>query len=747
MKVLKRSGNLEDVCTQKITEVVKWASEGLSQVSAANVVMNAKLQFFDGISTQEIHKALTKSAADLISEYTPEYQQLAGRLLMTSLRKEAFGQHTPPEFFEHVSKLVESGKYDKELMTKYSQDEIEVLGRFIDHSADMEYTYSAMSQWQGKYLVQDRTTKTVYESCQQAIMLISMCLFQEYPKATRKRYVKSFYKAVSGRKISLPTPIMSGVRTPTRQFSSCTKIEVGDSLDSINRASSIIIKYISQRAGIGINAGALRSLGSPIRGGEAYHTGCIPFYKHFQTAVKSCSQGGVRGGAATLFYPIWHKDVESFLVLKNNKGTEDNRVRQLDYGVQINGFFFKKALAGETFNLFCPNQAKGLYEAFFADQEEFERLYEKYSNDGTDKKTVRAIDLLGELVRERANTSRVYLQFVDNCNIGPFDAKVAPVRQSNLCLEIALPTSPVNDEDHDEGEVALCTLAAFNLGEVSAEEMPEIADLIVRALDALLDYQDYPVKEAEKSKLRRALGVGVVNYAYWLAKRGLKYSDGSANEQTHELFEAIQFNLLQASCTLAEEKGACGLFKHTLYSQGKLPTDWYNKAVDKLVSGGLKCDWEGLRARIALHGLRNSTLTALMPAETSSQISNSTNGIEPVRGLTTTKGGKEGRFKQVVPDVQNLFDQYELCWDMPSNTGYLNLCSIMQKFVDQAISANTNYTPAKFEGGRIPFKVIVGDIIHAYKSGMKTLYYHNTNDGNGVTTVEDDDCGSGACKI
>lgn len=740
MKVLKRSGELEDVCTQKVTDVVSWACEGLDKVSAANVVMNAKLQFFDGISTVEIHKALTKSAADLISEFDPDYQYVAGRLLMTMLRKEAYGSHTPPDLFNHLIKLTVKGKYTQELLQKYSEDEINILGRYLENEKDMNYTYAAMSQWKGKYLVQDRTTKKVYESPQLAIMLMSMCLFQDYPKVVRKKYVKAFYTAVSDCKLSLPTPIMSGLRTPTKQFSSCTLIEVGDSLDSINGASTAMVKYISQKAGIGVNAGRIRALGSPIRGGDAYHTGAIPFFKHFQTAVKSCSQGGVRGGAATLFYPIWHKDVESFLVLKNNKGSEDNRVRHLDYGVQMNGHFLRKALANESYNLFCPNEAKGLYDAFFEDQEKFAKLYDEYSNSALNFVTVKAVDLLGIFVQERSGTGRIYAQFVDNCNKGPFDSTMAPIRQANLCMEALLPTTALNNEDQTEGEISLCTLAAFNVGIIELSEMEGLSDLIVRALDALLDYQDYPVKSAEKAKGRRTLGVGVINYAYALAKRGLKYSDGSANDYTHELMESIQFNLLKASCNLAKERGKCSAFGDTLYSKGQLPIDWYNKSVDKLTQQELKQDWEGLRSDIKDHGLRNSTMTAFMPAETSSQISNSTNGIEPAKALTVAKGSKESRHKQVVPDVQNLYNAYELVWDMPNNTGYLNLCAIMQKFVDQGISVNTNYKPDNYPNNLVPFSVLVGDIITAWKTGNKTLYYHNTHDGSGEIVEDEEDC-------
>ncbi|MGL5322844.1 MAG: class 1a ribonucleoside-diphosphate reductase subunit alpha, partial [Aeromonas veronii] len=559
--------------------------------------------------------------------------------------------------------------------------------------------------------------------------------------------------AVSTFKISLPTPIMSGVRTPTRQFSSCVLIECDDSLDSINATASSIVRYVSQRAGIGINAGRIRGLGSPIRGGEAFHTGCIPFYKYFQTAVKCCSQGGVRGGAATLFYPLWHTDVESLLVLKNNRGVEENRVRHMDYGVQINKLMYQRLIKGGDITLFSPSDAPGLYDAFFADQDKFEELYVKYEQDpAIRKKTLKAVDLFSLMMQERAGTGRIYIQNVDHCNTHrPFDPSVAPVRQSNLCLEIALPTKPLNNIDDESGEIALCTLSAFNLGAIEKlEDLEEMADLAVRALDALLDYQDYPIAAAKKGSMgRRTLGIGVINYAYYLAKNGARYSDGTGLALTHRTFEAIQYYLLKASVQLAREFGPCPLFGETTYAQGILPIDTYKKDLDALCNEPLHLDWESLREEIKSVGLRNSTLTALMPSETSSQISNATNGIEPPRGLVSVKASKDGILKQVVPEYDRLKDQYELLWKQPSVDGYLQLVGIMQKFVDQAISANTNYDPARFEGNKVPMKQLLKDLLTAYKYGLKTLYYHNTRDGadDAQTDLQDDGCAGGACKI
>ncbi|AAN55449.1 ribonucleoside-diphosphate reductase subunit alpha [Shewanella oneidensis MR-1] len=758
MTVTKRCGARETIDLDKIHRVITWAAKGLKNVSVSEVELRTHLQFFDGIPTEAIHETIIKSAADLISPESPDYQFLAARLAVFHLRKKAFGQFEPPKLYDHVTKLVELGKYDMHILQDYTREELDIMDTYIDHWRDMNFSYAAVKQLEGKYLVQNRVTHEIYESAQFLYILVAACLFARYPKETRLQYVKDFYDAVSTFKISLPTPIMAGVRTPTRQFSSCVLIECGDSLDSINATASSIVKYVSQRAGIGINAGRIRALGSPIRGGEAFHTGCLPFYKYFQTAVKSCSQGGVRGGAATLFYPIWHLEVESLLVLKNNRGVEDNRIRHLDYGVQLNKLMYQRLIKGESISLFSPSDVPGLYDAFFEDQAEFERLYLQYEQDSSiRKKTLKAVDLFSLMMQERASTGRIYIQNVDHCNThSPFDSKVAPIRQSNLCLEIALPTKPLNNIDDPNGEIALCTLSALNLGTITdLAELEPLADLAVRALDNLLDYQDYPIKAAQISSMnRRTLGIGVINFANYLAKNGMKYSDGSANNLTHKTFEAIQFYLLKASMNLAKEKGACPLFNETTYAQGILPIDTYKRDLDKICSEPLHLDWEALRSDIKEYGLRNSTLSALMPSETSSQISNATNGIEPPRGLISVKASKDGQLKQVVPDFDTLKNNYELLWQMPSNEGYLQLVGIMQKFVDQAISANTNYDPARFEGRKVPMQTLLKDLLNAYKLGVKTLYYHNTRDGasdqhDDITNIEkeDDGCAGGACKI
>lgn len=753
MQATKRDGRKEPINLDKIHRVIDWAAQGLNNVSVSQVELRSHIQFYDGIRTDDIHETIIKSAADLISEETPDYQYLAARLNIFHLRKIAYGQFEPPHLFDHVTNLTALGKYDPHLLKDYSREEFDTLNGYLDHWRDMNFSYAAVKQLEGKYLVQNRVTKKIYESPQFLYILVAMSLFANYKGQARLDYIKRFYDAVSTFKISLPTPIMSGVRTPTRQFSSCVLIECDDSLDSINATSSAIVKYVSQRAGIGVNAGRIRALGSEIRGGEAQHTGCLPFYKLFQSAVKSCSQGGVRGGAATLFYPLWHLEVESLLVLKNNRGVEENRVRHLDYGVQINRLMYQRLIKGEQITLFSPHDVPGLYDAFFADQDTFERLYTQYeADDSIRKRSLPAVDLFSLMMQERAGTGRIYIQNVDHCNThSPFDPAVAPVRQSNLCMEIALPTKPLNDINDTEGEIALCTLSAFNLGALeSLDELEGLADLVVRALDALLEYQDYPVKAAlNATDKRRSLGVGVINYAYYLAKNGTSYTDDAALGLTHRTFEAIQYYLLKASVQLSREFGACGAFNETTYAKGILPIDTYKKDLDAVCSEPLHLDWESLRAEIQKDGLRNSTLTALMPSETSSQIANATNGIEPPRGLVSVKQSKDGILRQVVPEIDRLRNQYQLLWRIPSNDGYLKLVGVMQKFVDQSISANTNYDPTRFEGGRVPMKQLLKDLLQAYKLGVKTLYYHNTRDGasEGGTEAEDDGCASGACKI
>lgn len=753
IQVTKRDGRLENLDIEKIHRVVSWAAEGLD-VSPSEVELKAQIQLYNGIHTEAIHATLIKSAADLISLENPDYQYMAARLAVFNIRKIAYGEYTPPRLYTHIHSMIEKGIYDKEILEKYTEEEIDLIESFVDHNRDMNFAYAGIKQMESKYLVQNRVTKRVYESPQIAFILIPTCLFANYPKETRIDYIKKFYNALSLFKISLPTPIMAGVRTPTKQFASCCVIDCDDTLDSINAATSSIVKYISQRAGIGINGGRIRALGSEIRKGEAIHTGVIPFWKMFQAAVKSCSQGGIRGGAATLFYPIWHLEVESLLVLKNNRGVEDNRIRQLDYGVQINKLMYQRLIEDKDITLLSPHSVEGLYDAYFNDQELFEKLYvEAENNPLIPKKTIKATELFTLLMSERANTGRIYIMNVDHANThSSFIEKEATIYTSNLCLEITLPIKPLNNILDEEGEIALCTLGALNLGSVDKDKLEDIEesmDLIVRALDSVLDYQDYPVKAARNSVDKyRPLGIGVINYAYYLAKNGTRYSNASGHKLTHELFEAIQYYALKSSVQLAKEKGKCGAFENTKYSKGILPIDTYKKSIDEFASFEYKLDWESLRKDIIEHGLRNATLTSLMPSESSSQVSNATNGIDLPRGPITVKASKDGILKQVVPEYDKLGYDYEYLWYDSNNIGMLKLVAIMQKFVDQSISTNTRYNPANYPNGKVPMKEMLKELLLAYKYGVKTLYYHHTNDGSDDTQDSlDDGCAGGACKI
>lgn len=748
--IKKRDGREELLDIEKMRKVIRWAIDGIDNVSLSQIEMKSRIQFADKMKSEDIQKILIKTAADLISKDTPNYSIVAARLNMFDLRKRAYGQFDPPKLYDHVVKMVKLGKYDKKLLEYYTEEEFNEMDKFIDHSRDLDFHYAAVKQLEGKYLVQNRTTGEVYESPQMAYILISAIFFQRYNKDKRLGLVKEFYDYLSTGVISLPTPIMGGLRTPTRQFSSCVLIECGDTLNSINATASAIVKYVSQRAGIGINAGAIRALGSPIRGGEAFHTGCIPFYKYFQSAVKSCSQGGLRGGAATLYYPIWHYEFPELIVLKNNRGVEDNRVRHMDYGVQISKLFYERLIKGENITLFSPSEVPELYKTFFTNPNKFEELYVKAENNPKiRKRVIKAVDIFSSIMQERASTGRIYIQNIDHCNThSAFNPELAPIKQSNLCAEITLPTKPLNNISDQNGEIALCTLSAINLGKIGKlEDMERPLELIVRALDELLDYQDYPVKAAEVWGLaRRSLGVGVINYAYYLAKNNAKYGDEKGLELTHETFEAFQYYLLKASNKLAKEVGKCKAFDQTTYSQGILPIDTYKKDLDQVCNTKLLYDWENLRKEIKEHGLRNSTLSAIAPTETSSQVSNATNGIEPPRDFISVKASKDGILKQVVPEYERLKDNYQLLWSIKDNKSILNSVAVMQKFVDQTISTNTNYDPKNYEGEKVPMKLLLSDLLYAYKMGIKTFYYHNTRDGASDKQEDiEDECTS--CKI
>ena len=728
IKVQKRDGRIESLDLDKMHLMVDEATKGLAGVSASQVEMKSGIQFYDGITTAEIQEILIKAASDLIDLDHPNYQFVAARLLLFALRKQLYGKMRElPHLEEHIISCTNIDVYDKEIFIKYSKEEIEKANGYIDHQRDFLFTYAGLRQVADKYLVQDRSTGGVYETPQFMYMMIALTIFQEYPKNTRMSYVKRYYDAISRHRLNIPTPIMAGVRTPLRQFASCVLVDVDDTLDSIFSSDMAIGRYVAQRAGIGINAGRIRGINSKIRGGEVQHTGVVPFLKKFESTVRCCTQNGIRGGSATVHFPIWHQEIEDILVLKNNKGTEDNRVRKLDYSIQLSKIFYERFIQDAEISLFSPHDTPGLYDAFGTDR--FDDLYVSYERDESiPRKTIGAQKLILDLLKERAETGRIYIMNLDHCNThSSFKDKV---EMSNLCQEITLPTYPLQHIDDEFGEIALCILSAINVGKVkSDEELEDLCDLSVRSLDELIDYQEYPVKAAEvATKARRSLGIGFIGLAHYLAKLGFKYESQEAWDAVHGLAESFQFYLLKASNKLAQEKGHCSNFGRTKYADGILPIDTYKKDVDEISTQEYQHDWESLRASINQFGLRHSTLSAQMPSESSSVVSNATNGIEPPRGFLSIKKSKKGPLKQVVPSYTTLKNNYTLLWDMPDNAGYINVVAVMQKFFDQAISGNWSYNPEHFDDNEVPVSVMANDLLTTYKYGWKTSYYQNTND-------------------
>jgi ribonucleoside-diphosphate reductase alpha chain len=743
IQVTKRDGSKETLDIEKMHKVVMWATDGITGVSASEVEIKSHIQFYNGIKTKDIQETLIKSAADLISEETPNYQYVAGRLINYHLRKQVYNDYVPCPLYDLIQKNVGIGYYTDDLLKNYTKDEIDALDSYIKHERDENFTYVAMEQWRGKYLVQNRVTGEIFETPQVAYMLIAATLFMNYPvwgDITRLQWIKDYYDAISLHDISLPTPVMAGVRTPQKQFSSCVLIECDDSLDSINATASSIVKYVSQKAGIGIGTGRIRALGSPIRSGDAYHTGVVPFFKLFQAATRSCSQGGVRNGAATMYYPIWHYEIDDMLVLKNNKGTEDNRVRHMDYGVQFNKLMYERLISGGNITCFSPHDVPEMYEAFFNDQNRFKELYERAErNTKLRKKTFSAADLFSRFMQERKDTGRIYLQNVDHANThSPFDESVAPIKMSNLCAEIDLPTVPLKDVNDEDGRIALCTLSAINWGNVkSPHDFEKMCRLAVRGLDALLSYQNYPIRAAQLATEEfRPLGIGIINFAYFLAKNDVSYSDPAALVLVDEYAEAWSYYLLKASADLAEEQGACTRWKDLKSAKGIMPIDTRKADVDELVPFQERMPWAELREQTQRTGQRNATLMALMPAETSAQIGNATNGIEPPRSYVSIKGSKHGQLKQVVPEYRRLKNKYELLWDQKSPEGYLKLCAVLQKYIDQGISVNTSYNPVHYEEEKIPMSDMLKHLIMCYKYGLKQLYYFQTNDQQGEIDVD-----------
>ena len=726
-KVKKRDGRIESLDLEKMHVMVEEACEGIAGVSASQVEIQSGIQFYDGITTGEIQEILIRSASDLIDLDHPNYQYVAARLLLFQLRKSLYGGHKElPNLQQHITTCQEKGVYDAEILANFSLEEIDELDSYIDHERDNLFTYAGLRQVVDKYLVQDRSTNAVYETPQFMYMLISITIFQNYTE-NKLDYIKRYYDAISKHKINIPTPVMAGVRTPLRQFASCVLVDVDDTLDSIFSSDMAIGRYVAQRAGIGINAGKIRGINSKIRCGEVQHTGVVPFLKKFEATVRCCTQNGIRGGSATVHFPIWHQEIEDILVLKNNKGTEDNRVRKLDYSIQLSQLFYQRFIDDGDITLFSPHDVPGLYEAFGTPR--FDDVYVRYeNNDRIKKKTVSAQKLILDLLKERAETGRIYIMNIDHCNShSSFTDKVT---MSNLCQEITLPTKPLNHIDTEDGEIALCILSAINVGKINRlDELESLCDLAVRGLEELIDYQDYPISAAQNSTInRRSLGIGYIGFAHYLAKNGAKYDSQEALTLTHDLTEAFQYYLLKSSNEIAKEKGACKYFRFTKYSNGILPIDTYKKDVDELVAPDYKYDWESLRASITTHGLRHSTLSAQMPSESSSVVSNATNGIEPPRDYLSIKKSKKGPLKQIVPSYGHLKNNYTLLWDMPSNEGYIKVISVIQKFFDQAISGNWSYNPENYEGNEVPVSVMANDLLTTYKYGWKTSYYQNTHD-------------------
>jgi len=764
VKVIKRNSETEVLNYEKINKVLKWATENISSVSASDVAMNAQLQFYDGITTTEIHKVLIQSASDMISEETPNYQYVACKLLNYLLRKEIFNTYNNfPRLKDFILKNVERGIYDSSILEKYTEYDIDKIETFVKHDRDEELTYAGLQQLMDKYMLKDRKTDTVYETPQFMYIIISMTLFANLEGKDRLKKIKTFYELISTHKISLPTPIMAGVRTPSRQYSSCVLIDVDDNLESIFNSNTAVGKYISKRAGIGLNF-RIRSIGSKIRNGEAVHTGIIPFVKMFEATVKSCSQGGIRGGAATAHYPFWHKEIEDIVVLKNNRGNELNRVRRIDHSIQLCRLFYNRFVKNENITLFSPADVPDLVEAF-GDNDKFEKLYVKYENDKSiDKLQISARKLLDSIIQERIETGRIYIMNIDNAN--SHSAFLEKISMSNLCQEINLVTHPLNDLNDDEGEIALCVLSAINLGLINKlTDLEEICEMIVRGLDYVIENQEYLVKAAEKMLQRRSIGVGVTNFAYWLVKNGLSYDSPESLEKVDELFEYIQYYLIKASVKLAQEQGKCGYFDKTKYSKGILPIDTYNKNVDELVKREYSLDWESLRKDVVEYGMRNSTLTAMMPCESSSLVLSATNGIEPPRDTITIKKSKSGApLPVVVPEVSKYKNKYSFAYNF-DNSSMNNIVAVIQKWIDQGISVNHYYDVRKYEGGELPISVVAKDILDFYKYGGKQLYYANSKDYKSdnlseminYTEVNEDDsmqqdmldigCDGGACTI
>ena len=738
--VVKRTGERVPLDIAKIQRQVAHDCRGIDGVSPSMIEIKAQIELHDGMTTKTIDELLLKAMVDLIDETeNPEinnvnYQYVAGRQKVSMLRKEVYGEYAPPRLYEIVKKNIADGMYTKELLDWYTEDEWNIIDLFIDHAKDESYTYAAIAQLAEKYLVQNRATGKIYETPQVRYAVAAATAFHNEPKEARLKYVKEYYECASDGHFTLATPVLAGLGTTTKQFSSCVLISSDDTLDSIFAAGEMMAKYASKRAGIGLEIGRIRPLGAPIRNGEIKHTGMIPFLKKWFADLRSCSQGGIRNASCTVTFPVWHYQFDDLIVLKNNQGTDEVRVRQMDYSVVVNKMFWNRYKNGEMISLFDPAEVPDLYEAFYRDSDEFEKLYTKYEQDKTKKKKVVSADAIfkGGILKERTDTGRIYLVNIDNViNQGPFDTKLDPIYQSNLCQEILLPTKPFQRIEDPEGRIALCTLGSINWGAFrNPQEMRKACRVLVRSLSNLLQYQDFL---SIQSKLANddfePLGVGITNLAYWHARKSFKYGETEALAEVKRWMEHQAYYLTEMSVELAKDRGACKRSEYTYYGKGVFPWERRAKGVNELTdfTPSANLDWEGLRVRLLQYGIRNATLMAVAPVESSSVVLNSTNGIEMPMEMISVKESKAGSFVQVVPEYKRLKNRYQLMWDQKDCIDYLKTACVLSAYIDQSLSTNTFYNPANYEAGKVPGTLIAKNLMLAYKWGLKTVYYSLIN--------------------
>jgi ribonucleoside-diphosphate reductase alpha chain len=737
--VLKRNGTKVPLDLEKWQNQIAKVCSGTSDVSQSMIEIKAQLHFYDGISTREIDAVTLRACVDLIDvEANPDvghvnYQYVAGKQRLSMLRKDVYGSYEVPHLYQIVKRNVEIGLYTPELLEWYTEDDWSRMNDIIDHSKDEQYGYAAIEQLIEKYLVRNRSTKEIYETPQVRYMIAAATVFhKEEPNTARMKYIKEYYNAASDGLFTLATPVLAGLGTPTKQFSSCVLIRSDDDLDSIFASGEMMAKYASKRAGIGLEIGRLRPLGSPIRGGEIMHTGMIPFLKKWFGDLRSCSQGGIRNASATVFYPIWHHQFDDLIVLKNNQGTEETRVRHMDYGVVLSAFFWRRFKNKESITFFDPNEVPDLYEAFYRDSKRFEDLYCQYEKDSSLRKKVMAAEEVFKsgILKERTDTGRIYLVFIDNVmNQGPFDPEYHTIYQSNLCCEILLPTRPFKRLDDEQGRIALCTLGSINWGAFRhPEDMRRACRILQRSLCNILDYQDFlSIQSRLSNEEIQPLGIGVTNLAYWHAKRGLHYGDDDALREVKSWIEHQAFYLTEATVELAQERGRCKDSDHTRYGQGVFPWELRATGVNDLTDFAPELDWETLRKEMKEHGVRNATLMAIAPVESSSVVINSTNGIEMPMSLITVKESKAGSFTQVVPEYHKLKNKYQLMWDQTDCVGYIKTAAVLAAYVDQSISTNTFYNPAHFANRKVPTTLIAKNLMQAHHWGLKTFYYSLIN--------------------